>query len=109
MARHFVFTDDLLGESFLSLGFVGWALQAWELTEVQQVETRFLKLAGKRANNPSWRNVMSLERLSGVIVRVRAPCQLPAELQHHGLMWEVLGSEKLARFSARLCCAGNRQ
>lgn len=103
MARGFVYYDTVCQESFLSLGFVRWCLQAWELTEVNHESgRRFLKLQGKRSANPSWRWVFDVNRFQGWNCEVCAPCQLPLDLRHHGLLWEIKGDqpEPLAKFSA---------
>ncbi len=61
-----------------------------------------MKLQGNKSQNPSWRYVCDLSAYDGLRIRAQAPCQLPDELRHHGLVWEVDAREPLLVFSAVL-------
>ena len=100
LGRGFAFSTD--GAAFMSLGFATWSLQTWELTELTAGGREFVKLQGNKVQNPSWRYVSNLWQFEGLHIRARAPCQLPEELRHHGLMWEVVAREPLLVFSAGL-------
>lgn len=100
LGRGYIFCDA--SGPFLSLGWATWALQCWELTEVKCDGRTFVKLQGKpTAENPSWRVVADPKDYRGLVARARAPCQLPEEVKKHGLVWEVLGEEKLGTFCAQ--------
>ena len=100
LGRCFAFSTD--GVAFMSLGFATWSLLTWELTELIAGGREFVKLQGKKVQNPSWRYVSNLWQFEGLGIRARAPCPLPEELRHHGLMWEVVAREPLLVFSAGL-------